>query len=449
MSETTFEIESVKEILSGEKKLCIPNYQRPYKWSQKNIIDLLTDISEAIERSRGLGSEFKYRIGTVILHKWEGKYYIVDGQQRIITLSLISEFLEHPEFSPYILTPLKLSSRSDAELSESELKEYGDTIFALRNKETVNNISSNRNYISDWFASRPVELRKDFADKFKSLLEMVVITVTEQAEAFQLFDSQNSRGKSLEPHDLLKAYHLRELKDDIPEMKDCVQKWEAEKSKDIENLFNYYLFPVYNWSRLTKDKGFTVKEIDLYKGVRKELPYTFALRTLQAMPVFQMTEQFIAGKDFFGYVDHYLKLLKEIKKSCSFEYIYSEFSGNEKYKSFKDIEAKLNERKNKFAVYLFYCVLLMYYDKFRNLDKASVKKLFLWAMMIREDMQVLSYKTINNYAIGKSGHGYTNEIPMFRKILDARLSTDIANIHIKLEKRNNPDSDFLTVLELL
>ena len=30
------------------------------------------------------------------------------------------------------------------------------------------------------------------------------------AEAFQLFDSQNNRGKSLEPHDLLKAYHLRQ-----------------------------------------------------------------------------------------------------------------------------------------------------------------------------------------------------------------------------------------------
>lgn len=42
---------------------------------------------------------------------------------------------------------------------------------------------------------------------------MVVITVDKISEAFQLFDSQNTRGRALYPHDLLKAYHLREIHD--------------------------------------------------------------------------------------------------------------------------------------------------------------------------------------------------------------------------------------------
>jgi hypothetical protein len=40
----------------------------------------------------------------------------------------------------------------------------------------------------------------------------VIINVDKVEEAFQLFDSQNTRGKELDPHDLLKAYHLREMK---------------------------------------------------------------------------------------------------------------------------------------------------------------------------------------------------------------------------------------------
>ena len=43
------------------------------------------------------------------------------------------------------------------------------------------------------------------------------------SEAFQLFDSQNNRGKSLEPHDLLKAYHLRKQ---YSEDEKIVEKWE-------------------------------------------------------------------------------------------------------------------------------------------------------------------------------------------------------------------------------
>lgn len=70
--------------------LAIPNYQRPYKWTAKNAIQLLDDIIDAKNENKET-----YRVGTLILHYDEKKstYNIVDGQQRAITFSLLLKAL--------------------------------------------------------------------------------------------------------------------------------------------------------------------------------------------------------------------------------------------------------------------------------------------------------------------------------------------------------------------
>ena len=88
------DIISISELL--KMNLAIPNYQRPYKWNAKNVADLLGDMEEAIA-SAEKHDDFKYRVGTVILHKVqendEVRYDIVDGQQRIVTLILLNLYL--------------------------------------------------------------------------------------------------------------------------------------------------------------------------------------------------------------------------------------------------------------------------------------------------------------------------------------------------------------------
>lgn len=68
-------------------KLVIPNYQRPYKWTAKNAVQLLDDIIEAKNDKKEV-----YRVGTLILHHDEDSnvYNIVDGQQRVTTFALFS-----------------------------------------------------------------------------------------------------------------------------------------------------------------------------------------------------------------------------------------------------------------------------------------------------------------------------------------------------------------------
>ncbi|HNT70054.1 MAG TPA: DUF262 domain-containing protein, partial [Bacteroidales bacterium] len=71
------EIISVRELLQNKENIAIPNYQRPYKWTTKNVNQLIDDILIHKEKS-------EYRLGTLVLHNHDGVFDIVDGQQRTI-----------------------------------------------------------------------------------------------------------------------------------------------------------------------------------------------------------------------------------------------------------------------------------------------------------------------------------------------------------------------------
>lgn len=353
------EIVSVNQLL--QMQLNIPPYQRPYKWSIRNMEELLSDISNAIADSERYRLEFKYRIGTVILHRDNDTLNIVDGQQRIISLILLNLYLDN-EFKCSVMN-----------------KQF-------TNKISQTNIYSNYMFVREWFSLKHESERNRFLEAMKNTLEVVVIEVDEISEAFQLFDSQNTRGKALEPHDLLKAYHLREMRNYPYEMEHAVTKWEAKDTKKIHDLFDLYLFPVWNWSKGCKSRSFTTKEIDTYKGIVENSPYSYAKRASKAMPYFQITEPFIAGNDFFEMVDHYMNLLDNVQ---------TEIDRNEAFKDLRDIlEQSLNSVGFKYAKNLFYCALLMYYDKFHNFDNMAVKKIFTWALMIRVHMQNLGFGSI-------------------------------------------------------
>ncbi len=211
---------SIPQIWSIDKllgeKLIIPDYQRPYKWIAKNIADLILDIQKSIEESRKYAN-FKYRVGTVILHENENnEYEIVDGQQRTLSFLLLKLYF-NPGFTCSLLS----------------------TKFS--NKVSQKNLHDNFTTIREWFSSVSDKAKEEFCQALENTLEVAVIIVGKVNEAFQLFDSQNTRGRALYPHDLLKAYHLREIYDKY-EMQNAVIKWELKKNEAIRELFDLYLF---------------------------------------------------------------------------------------------------------------------------------------------------------------------------------------------------------------
>lgn len=411
------EIKSINELLKME--IDIPDYQRPYKWTIQNIEELLGDISTAINQAGLYRTPFKYRVGTIILHENEhGIFDVVDGQQRIISLLLIKQCIETGVKCP--ISKKKFS-----------------------NKITQTNIHDNYMFIREWFSLKNKDDKKNFIRAFDEILEVVVISVEKVSEAFQLFDSQNTRGKSLDPHDLLKAYHLREMKKYPYEMEHAVTKWESKDTNQIRELFDLFLFPVWNWSRGLKSKPFTAKEIDTYKGIPESSTYSYARRASKAMPCFQITETFISGNDFFEMVDHYLYLIHDIKKEIfnnqDFAEIKSIICNGKEVSSIKEMDSvKYGSAGFVYARNLFYCALLCYYDKFHNFDEMAVKKLFTWAFMIRVDMENLGFDSINKYAIGDDDNSrYTNAVAMFSKISFARLHNEISSLQIKVKR--DPD----------
>lgn len=401
--------------------LNIPDYQRPYKWGIRNIDELFLDITKAIsdaDRYKADGIEFKYRIGTIILHKEGSRYNIVDGQQRIISLVLLKKCID-PEF------------------------ECSVTEKVFTNKTTQYNIHRNYTFIREWFSLKSDDVKKEFIRAFEKILEVVVFCVDKETEAFQLFDSQNTRGKALDPHDLLKAYHLREMKKYPYEMERAVTKWEAKAPVKIKELFDLYLFPIRNWSRGNKSKPFTAKEIDAYKGITEGSAYSYARRASKAMPCFQITEPFIAGNDFFEMVEHYMYLLRDIKSEiCSnprFREIKRVLCGGKEVDSPEDMDkARLGSAGFGYTKNLFYCALLCYYDKFHNFDEMAVKKLFTWAFMLRVDMKNLGFDSVNKYAVGDKNSRYTNKIGIFSEISFARMHHEISGLQIQV--RRNPDN---------
>lgn len=411
------EIKSINELLKME--IDIPDYQRPYKWTIQNIEELLGDISTAINQAGLYRTPFKYRVGTIILHENEhGIFDVVDGQQRIISLLLIKQCIETGVKCP--ISKKKFS-----------------------NKITQTNIHDNYMFIREWFSLKNKDDKKNFIRAFDEILEVVVISVEKVSEAFQLFDSQNTRGKSLDPHDLLNAYHLREMKKYPYEMEHAVTKWESKDTNQIRELFDLFLFPVWNWSRGLKSKPFTAKEIDTYKGIPESSTYSYARRASKAMPCFQITETFISGNDFFEMVDHYLYLIHDIKKEIfnnqDFAEIKSIICNGKEVSSIKEMDSvKYGSAGFVYARNLFYCALLCYYDKFHNFDEMAVKKLFTWAFMIRVDMENLGFDSINKYAIGDDDNSrYTNAVAMFSKISFARLHNEISSLQIKVKR--DPD----------
>lgn len=286
-----------------KEKLILPIYQRPYKWTEKNVIQLLEDIFEYI-----IVKNKDYRIGNIILHRENANNNVVDGQQRLTTISLILKIIE--------------SSFNDLLLNEN----FKHTI-------SKNNIVYNYGIINQWISTKfgnDESKKADFKTKILNKCEFVLFTVFHQDEAFQLFDSQNSRGKALEPYDLLKAFHLREMDFDSEEDRTkCVDLW--EKSVDngtLKPILGNHLFKIRKWSKSEWKYNFTKDEIEEFKGIslhqKQRYPYESAMRILdgfvdnaqndkflrnlqvaQTFP-FQITTPIINGKLFFEYVDFYI-----------------------------------------------------------------------------------------------------------------------------------------------
>ena len=103
------------------------------------------------------------------------------------------------------------------------------------------------------------------AEFIRASCELIRVETNDPDEAFRVFDSQNYRGKALMPHDLLKAYHLREMKSESDSMKAAlVENWQEVDDADLDRLFSTYLWRIRQWSRGLPAPAFAPRHVNAF-----------------------------------------------------------------------------------------------------------------------------------------------------------------------------------------
>ena len=383
-----FASKKVGELLK-EEDLRIPSYQRHYKWNRKHIRNLFYDLRDAMGKK-------EYQIGSVILHENDG-YDIVDGQQRLISISLFLHLLD--DLENYKGAKQLLSAAVFGELSCYHASEnYNEW------KNLTQLVGENQ--------------AKDICNFLLENCSVSVITMPQGrlSEAFQLFDSQNNRGKSLEPHDLLKAYHLR--KQDSEDEK-IVEKWEQfveDKDLSLKELFDNHLFRMRRWSRgetgLTNKRygsylRFTEDFIDDFKGVdlNQNFPYLELYRHIENLPM-SITMPIIDGSKFFEYIESAHHTIKNHKDFLNEQLgIFNE--SEEEGQNLAYPEGMLNIYNSSKGRYLkcynlFLNICSLFAERFgkEELSKEIVETLFIWAYYPRVKSRAIYDATVGNYAAG-------------------------------------------------
>lgn len=81
----------IREIFEGSYQFEIPDYQRPYAWTTEQATELFDDLYSAMQDTRVSGASSQYFLGSIVLIKndREPKSSVVDGQQRLSTLTML------------------------------------------------------------------------------------------------------------------------------------------------------------------------------------------------------------------------------------------------------------------------------------------------------------------------------------------------------------------------
>lgn len=284
--------------------LSIPNYQRIYCWEKSNVKCLLDDVYEHICNN----TTTPYRLGTIILHFHDGKYDILDGQQRLVTLTLL---LSEIGVKSHLLSEKFTSQRS------------------------IEYVAYNKHLIHE-FVQRHLTIYDD-VEELKDILEFSVLILqnTSIDLAYTFFSNQNSRGVALTDYDLLKAHHLRYIPSTCEQQsKHAAEKWNkmVENGRnacdlivqpDYVRTLDTYIYRLRKWMRK--------KECDDSIGnYRVKREYEAAPIVEEIPPFgekFYFNEPIQGGSHFFAYVEQHVQKYHEFIKTEEFRNLHNTIVG--------------------------------------------------------------------------------------------------------------------------
>ncbi|MEA0553581.1 DUF262 domain-containing protein [Lysinibacillus irui] len=300
---------SIKDILSLKREYIIPRFQREYSWGQDELTVLLNDIIDNLKlNSEGFLETTDYFIGSLVLageDDKDTKFNIVDGQQRLTTITIFFSVLVEI-FNSYRKTNLVEATQRYIEALNDDNEAYlvlvnenpkpffqfriqqleKDDSYEPRTEEELSMMNAFIFFKSKLekdillkYVNKHYSLNLDSDDQYIDLLKImrnqvlgfksIYITVKKIDDAYLIFETLNAKGKDLEAIDLIKNQIFKVIKDestgDLPkerwkEIRDILLSREEKLS--FKQFYRYYWISKYSFTR----------EAQLFEDFKKKIP---------------------------------------------------------------------------------------------------------------------------------------------------------------------------------
>ena len=287
----------LSEIFSYLYEYYIPPYQRPYSWNSVQAEDLFNDLHNFFKDNKSKSKkEERYFLGSIVLIKPSRESpisYVVDGQQRLITLTILLSMIRyflHKHGEEYQKKYKELIDDIEKHINEpgDSLKELkakprlliretdGDQAFFKENiqdfnfdklrkflgkkpedlkNDTKKNIKENSKHLEEKLSAYNPSVKKEDEKDIKEFVNfimercmVVVIDFQNLDSAFTIFSTLNGRGVELQTSDIIKAKVIgriskKDKREEKKEMEKMGKDWEEIESElgvdNFNTLFSY------------------------------------------------------------------------------------------------------------------------------------------------------------------------------------------------------------------
>ncbi|MBS2024070.1 MAG: DUF262 domain-containing protein [Deltaproteobacteria bacterium] len=295
---------SFLELIGNGKNFHVPKYQRDYSWEEDAWEDLWTDILSL----RGNPDAAHYMGALVVEAETDRKFQIIDGQQRIATLSILAlavierlqslakrgvDSVANEERAGTLRDrfigdkdPVSLLHTSKLELNSADNGFFQDNLVQLRKPLNVRSLSASNGLMWNcfkWFSERlgelpdvaesGVELARLLSETVARQLIFIQITVEDDFSAYTVFETLNARGLELSATDLLKNYLFSRVSA-TGDLESLQRRWLKLMSTVQQDRFPTFL----RYHLLCEEAG--IRQQRLFKIVRDRVktgPEVFAL----------------------------------------------------------------------------------------------------------------------------------------------------------------------------
>lgn len=412
-------------------------YQRDYKWTEEPVKRLLDDIFYVFNQEYEEKADFEpskeiimvhypwYYLNTYVTNTIAGKVFVVDGQQRLTTLSLVLIKLFHlagqndSKLQDWLKSKIAGHAGYDNEfwMCHEQHKKIQEALFTnrtptdldLKSGITAQNMNKNYQLISQFLDNELNSKHKFDTFVFYFLYRVVLINLAvEQTHVPMVFEVINDRGVRLKPYEILKGKLLGQINKVELDKDNYNELWEKQvsvindfyESDEIDDFFRHYLRAKFSNNR---------KEGQKFDGdYHREMFNNGIDQHLQLNHNEAAVKKFLKN-EFIYYSNLYLKVLNH----------YDEFNNEQPYVYYN----RLNDLDGQFMLILSVCELN---DEREEEKMRGVSFEFdrLFVLLQLQNIHDSNKFTELSYAISSEIRGKAPE--MYRAVFDKYLMATIA-----------------------